>query len=70
MSVIEALTPRLMKIVNPIERELYIKEISRKLGVDSRQMQKKIGRSPISSADLAAPKERTKPRSNKVRKRR
>ncbi|ACM19062.1 DNA primase [Geotalea daltonii FRC-32] len=65
VGTIEALTPHLMKIVNPIERDLYIKEISRKLGVDPRQMQKKIGRSPVSSADLAVPRERVKPRSNK-----
>ena len=65
VGIIEALTPHLMKIVNPIERDLYVKEISRKLGVDPRQMQKKIGRSPVSSADLAVPRERVKPRSNK-----
>jgi DNA primase len=64
VAVIEALTPRLMKIANSIERELYIKEISRKLGVDPRQLQRKIGRAPITGSDLAAPKERGKPRAS------
>lgn len=60
VQIIELLTPRLMKIANPIERDLYLKEISRMLGVDLRQLQNKIGRSPISTADLASPPERKK----------
>ncbi len=64
VAIIEALTPRLMKIGNAIERELYIKEVSRKLGVDPQQLLRKIGRVAISSADLTAPKEQRKRRSS------
>lgn len=55
VAVVEELTPRLMKIGNDIERELYIKEIARVLGVDERLLQKKIGRRPVTAADLATP---------------
>jgi len=54
VGIVEALTPGMMKIANPLEKELYIKEISRKLGVDLHQMRKKIGRLPVSGADLVA----------------
>jgi len=52
VKIIEELAPRLMKIANPIERDLYLKEISRQLGVDVGQLRRKIGRAPISAADL------------------
>ena len=58
VKAIEELAPRLMKIANPIERDLYVKEIARLLGVDGRQLQNKIGRAPISAVDLAPPVER------------
>ena len=60
VQIIEQLTPRLMKIANPIERDLYLKEIARMLGVDLRQLQKKIGRVPLSTEDLAPPPVRKK----------
>ncbi|KAF0220564.1 MAG: hypothetical protein FD174_1218 [Geobacteraceae bacterium] len=56
--VIEELVPRLMKIANPVERELYLKEISRVLGVDERSLMRKIGRAPVSAADFFPPVER------------
>jgi DNA primase len=59
VGVVEELTPRLLKIANPLERELYIREIARVLGVDERLLQRKIGRQPLTTADLApAPAQR------------
>ncbi|HEY6837216.1 MAG TPA: DNA primase, partial [Geobacteraceae bacterium] len=55
VAVVEELTPRLLKIGNDIERQLYVKEIARVLGVDERLLQKKIGRQPVTVADLAKP---------------
>ncbi len=53
VKIVEELAPRLMKVANPIERELYLKEISRVLGVDERLLLRKIGRAPVSAADVA-----------------
>jgi DNA primase len=55
VAVVEKLAPRLMKIANTIERELYIREIARVLGVNERSLQNRIGRMPLTAADLAAP---------------
>lgn len=43
--VVEELVPRLQKIANPVERDLYVKEIVRVLGIDDRALLKKIGAS-------------------------
>jgi DNA primase len=58
VKVVEELSPRLAKIVNPVELELYLKEISRVLGVDERSLSRKIGRAPVSAADFSQPRER------------
>lgn len=44
--VVEELAPRLAKIINPIERELYVREVSRVVGVESRSLLAKIGGAP------------------------
>lgn len=46
VKVIEELTPRLAKVTNAIERELYVREIARVLGVDVRSLARRIGGSP------------------------
>jgi DNA primase len=54
VKVVEEITPRLAKIANPIERDLYIREIARMLGVDERLLLRKIGRQPLTATDLTA----------------
>jgi len=56
VKVIDELTPRLAKIANAIERELYVREIARVLGVDVRSLARKIGGSaaPVAPRDLRA----------------
>lgn len=54
--VIEELTPVLLKIGNSIERDLYVREISRVLGVDEGLLRGRLGRRPIAAADLVAPR--------------
>ncbi|MBI1921233.1 MAG: DNA primase [Geobacter sp.] len=54
--VIEELTPVLLKIGNSIERDLYVREISRVLGVDEGLLRARLGRRPIAAADLVAPR--------------
>lgn len=53
VKVIEELTPRLAKVTNAIERELYVREIARVLGVDVRSLARKIGGStvPVATRD-------------------
>uniref|UniRef100_A0A831UAU1 DNA primase n=1 Tax=Geobacter metallireducens TaxID=28232 RepID=A0A831UAU1_GEOME len=50
VKVIEELTPRLAKVANAIERELYVREIARVLGVDVRSLARRIGGAPASVA--------------------
>jgi len=44
--VVDALTPRLEKLANPVERELYLKEIARVLGIDLQTLQRSSARAP------------------------
>jgi DNA primase len=44
--IVEELAPRLAKIANPLERELYEKEISRTLGIEPAQLRRRTGRGP------------------------
>ena len=62
--VVEELVPRLKKIVNPVERDLYVKEISRILGLNERALLKKIGGAPVPSGDLSPQREREKSRTS------
>lgn len=59
--VLDELTPRLEKIGNQVERALYVREISRTLGIDERLLQKKMSRSKLTAADFA-PQQREKRR--------
>lgn len=49
--VVEELAPRLAKIANPIERELYVREVSRIVGVENRSLLAKIGRGAAPAND-------------------
>jgi DNA primase len=51
--VVDELTPRLLKIANPVEREMYLSELSRLLGVNGQVLRKKLGRSPLDAADFS-----------------
>ncbi|GLI38433.1 DNA primase [Geobacter hydrogenophilus] len=50
VKVIDEMAPRLARVSNAIERELYAREISRVLGVDVRSLARKIGGSSASVA--------------------
>ena len=54
VKVVEEITPRLAKIANPIERDLYIREIARMLGgVKITETTRKPGRLAMSAASPA-----------------
>jgi DNA primase len=44
--IVDELAPRLAKIANPVERELYLREVSRVLGIDVRSLLKRMGGGP------------------------
>ncbi len=58
VQVVEELTPYLKRIENPVERDLYLKEISRVLGVNERTLARKIGGGAVAAAEFAPPRER------------
>jgi DNA primase len=66
VEAVEAIAPRLMKIGNQIERDLYVRETARMIGVDERLLQRKIGRAPVTAADLTAPPQQQKQRTNRT----
>ena len=53
VQVIEELAPRLRKIGNPVERELYVREIARVMGIEERTLLRKLGRPDSAEADLS-----------------
>jgi DNA primase len=56
VGIVEELTPRLLKIANPVERDMYLTELSRLLGINGQVLRKKLGRAPVSGTDFAASK--------------
>lgn len=50
--IVDELTPRLLKITDPVEREMYLTEISRLLGVNGQALRKKLGRGPLDATDF------------------
>jgi len=60
VAVIDELTPFLAKIANPVERDLYVREIARVLGVDERPLLRKLGRGAVTASDLAPGRVRQK----------
>lgn len=55
VAVVEKLAPYLKKIGNPVERDLYLREIARVLGVNERTLAKKIAGGAVAAADFATP---------------
>lgn len=53
VKVVEELAPRLKKIANPVERDLYLKEIARVLGVNERALARKIGGVAVAAAEFS-----------------
>ena len=53
--LIDELVPRLEKIRNEVERSLYLREISRTLGVEEHILRKRLGRQAVTAADFAPP---------------
>jgi DNA primase len=51
--VVETLAPRLKKIANPVELDLYLKEIARVLGVNERALARKVGGAAVTTAEYA-----------------
>lgn len=54
VSVVEELVPRLKKITNPVERDLYQKEIARVLGINERALVRKIGGAVVATGEFSA----------------
>jgi DNA primase len=55
VSVVEELAPRLKKIANPVERDLYQKEIARVLGINERALVRKIGGAAVAAGEFLPP---------------
>ena len=60
VSVVEELAPRLKKMANPVERDLYVKEIARLLGISERVLAKKVGGAAVAAAEYAPERQRKK----------
>lgn len=58
VKVVEELTPYLKKITNPVERDLYLREISRVLGVNERALAKKVGGVAVAAAEFSPKQEK------------
>jgi DNA primase len=52
VQVVEELTPQLKKIGNPVERDLYIREIARVLGINERALARKVGGAAVAAGDF------------------
>ena len=58
VAVVEALAPHLKKIDNPVERDLYLREIARVLGVNERTLARKVGGVAVAAAEFSRQRER------------
>jgi DNA primase len=58
--VVEELAPQLKKIGNPVERDLYIREISRVLGINEQALARKIGGAAVAATDFSRQRESRK----------
>jgi DNA primase len=59
--IIDEIAPRFRKIADPVERDLYEKEICRLIGITSHAFRKRLGGMNITSRDLVGDKSTTKP---------
>lgn len=60
VKVVEDIAPYLRKISNVVERDLYIREIARLLGINERTLLKKIGGTTVTAADFVPQREKTR----------
>lgn len=58
IAVIDELAPRLRRIPDPVERDLYVREIARFLAVEEKDVRRKLGRGASGPTHLSAPRER------------
>jgi DNA primase len=60
VKVLEELAPRLRKIPDAVERDLYLREVARFLGIEENDVRRKMGKEEPSRSPVRAPKERRK----------
>lgn len=61
VKVLEELAPRLRKIADAVEKDLYIREIARFLGIQENDVRRKMGKEETSRSPVRAVKEQKKP---------
>jgi DNA primase len=61
MKVLEELAPRLRMIADAVERDLYVREIARFLGIEENDVRRKMGKEESAPAPVRVPRERKKP---------
>jgi DNA primase len=64
VKVVEDIAPYLRKISNVVERDLYLREIARLLGVNERTLLKKIGGTKVTAAEFVPQREKTQQRTD------
>ena len=64
VKVVEELAPHLRKISNLVERDLYLREIARVLGINERTLAKKIGGATVTTAEFVPQREKTRRRAD------
>jgi DNA primase len=52
VKVVDDIAPQLKKIADPVERDLYIREVGRLIGVNERTLLKKVGGANVSTAEI------------------
>ena len=60
VKVVELIAPYLRKISNVVERDLYLRELARLLGVNERTLLKKIGGTTVNAAEFVPQREKTR----------
>ena len=60
IGIVDELAPRLKKISDPVERDLYVKEASRVLAISERAFAKKIGGASLAARDFVQQRESKK----------
>jgi DNA primase len=60
VKVIEDIAPYLRKISNVVEKDLYLREIARLLGVNERTLLKKIGGTTVTAGEFVPQREKTR----------
>lgn len=64
VQVVDDIAPYLRKISNVVERDLYLREIARLLGVNERTLLKKIGGTTVTATDFVPQQQKTRHKTN------